>query len=340
MFVAQTFSSTFRMPGSTWADVVAAARFSSDTFAAMRDRADNLLLECNPWSTVSRCANIGSRTFGWNGRVTPEHLTPQYDDLNALVEELFVHYATGSALRGPEASRLTDEERSAIREYVRDDSTWEPSVEAIDARLGPPWCRRVDSDGSIPNAYDPLVAVSGLMVNVAPDHCFGGASPEILQDTVYRKLASLLPRGIASAIRDKLLQPNIVFSTVDFPLRRCDCDYECAEFDVSRPTNPFGEGTGGRHRCVERKCYFQLEMDRVVVRPEGLDIVLSEDEHDPQTGLLAGWPPVAIVAASGLCDWDRGRSETANASIPMVLPPATIRSCQLNSEHRCIAEPP
>jgi hypothetical protein len=116
-------------------------------------------------------------------------------------------------------------------------------------------------------------------------------TPSVGQASVPLELESALARDLPEAVRrtvlDALLVPALAF---DLTPRRCTCDIECtalAQSPFGPISNPYGEGSGPRHRCISRgfgrrTCGVQLEADRIALRPDGVEIVLAEDDTDPQ----------------------------------------------------------
>lgn len=83
-------------------------------------------------------------------------------------------------------------------------------------------------------------------------------------------------------------------------LRTCTSDDDC------RVSSFLGNR---RHSCIGGVCDgFRIEVRRLNVRPEGLEIVLAEDEADPQFALLNGRP--------GLLPGDPGLCQTGRRSVP------------------------
>jgi len=182
-----------------------------------------------------------------------------------------------------------------------------PSADELDALLGRPWCGHIAPDGPIPNAFDPTASVANLSVAiVSAGDCFGFGT----RDSVVRALLSafatalILQDGVGVAIRDSLLRSHVAFARPGLPVRRCSCDVECID-GASELPNPFGEGSGARHRCLGGSCGFQLEADRIEVRPEGLEFVLAEDDSDGQAAVFTD--PMRFVSGGGLCKPSRGR---------------------------------
>ena len=126
-------------------------------------------------------------------------------------------------------------------------------------------------------------------------------------------LTTALPGAFLFAIRDSLLQPAFLFGLEPKP---CTCDVECVATSSSvlgEWPNPYGNGSGQRHRCIQDivgrgTCGVQLEADRIAFRPDGFEVVLAEDESDPQFATVLRNPDVELPQIRALCEV--GRSPT------------------------------
>lgn len=102
-----------------------------------------------------------------------------------------------------------------------------------------------------------------------------------IEDAIRDRLASSVPTAIAASVRDGTrLNPT----AIGLAATSCAEDSEC---ETAYP------GTG--HMCTdEGTCEVQLNVDRVNVRPEGVELILTEFDTDPQrpligVGLLGGF---------------------------------------------------
>lgn len=148
-----------------------------------------------------------------------------------------------------------------------------------------------------------------------------------------------LPEAVRRALLDALLREPEAFG---LPVRPCRCDIECtalAESPFGPITNPFGEGSGPRHRCLlgrgRRRCGVQLEADRIALRPDGVEVVLAEDETDPQHGTVltgARFPESRALCAFGrTVDPEGNPPEFVTPPLPLErydLPVTTVTSLE------------
>jgi hypothetical protein len=112
-----------------------------------------------------------------------------------------------------------------------------------------------------------------------------------IADAMSNGIRASIPGAFGSAIADaSLVDPGL------FGLKpvACTCDDDCNEFADGGAV--YGYEGGRRPRCHfegdpaegEGQCWLQLEIDRLNVRPEGLEAVLMEDEEDRQLALVEG----------------------------------------------------
>jgi len=278
----------------------------------------------SPVVEVSFDMSLGTKPGAY---VEPTH------DLDALAEALArIGAATTSGERGtlladPAIRILTGLERLALAAFLPElrllpnpgggaslvyqaPRSPAPSADELDALLGRSWCRSIALDGPVPNAFDPTASVANLTVAiVSAGDCFGGGDRDkVVSGLLSAFTAALIVQdGVGVAIRDSLLQSPVAFGRPGLPLRRCSCDVECVD-GASELPNPFGEGSGARHRCLGGTCGFQLEADRIEVRPEGLEFVLAEDDSDGQAAVFTDTDPLRLVSIAGLCEPSRGRT--------------------------------
>lgn len=117
---------------------------------------------------------------------------------------------------------------------------------------------------------------------------------DLLESAIASGIRSALPRAVAGAVLNaSLLDPRqLGFSDAD--IRACTCDGDCNTFAPNG--SAYGFAAGRRPRCHfddepvagGGECWIQLEIDRLNVRPEGIEVVLMEDDTDRQYPLLAG----------------------------------------------------
>lgn len=107
-----------------------------------------------------------------------------------------------------------------------------------------------------------------------------------IEDRIVEKITEAAPSALSNAIRDRLLLDPRQLGIDEGSIATCAQDNECA---TAWPW-------GSNHRChvqdgEERgECWIQVDVDRANVRPEGLELVLFEDDTDPQRSLLTDTP--------------------------------------------------
>ncbi len=105
-------------------------------------------------------------------------------------------------------------------------------------------------------------------------------------------LRGVLVHAFNQMILDDLLVDPMHFGVQADQIRPCTCDIECSA-DFSQPL-PYAPGRRDRCKMIDPgggggpcgECWVQLDPDRIQARPEGLEIVLAEDESDPQASML------------------------------------------------------
>ncbi len=143
----------------------------------------------------------------------------------------------------------------------------------------------------------------GVVVDLDVEaHSSGCVVLESIEEGVADQVRDGLPRAFGQAILDALLvDPNALGVSVE-DIRPCTCDTECSDLS---PEGPLPYAPGRRHRCKLTRggpepcgeCWVQLDPDRLHARPEGLEIVLAEDETDPQASFLERTLPGAILCS-------------------------------------------
>lgn len=95
----------------------------------------------------------------------------------------------------------------------------------------------------------------------------------LIEDAIVENLIDDVPGAVENSVRNGTrLDP----ASLGLSSTACSEDSDCA---------PAYAGTG--HTCTDSgQCEVQLNVDRVNVRPEGVELVLMEFETDPQRGLL------------------------------------------------------
>lgn len=125
--------------------------------------------------------------------------------------------------------------------------------------------------------------IIGVVENVwseVADFCIAESA---IEDSVNQRLATRVPGALAAAVRDRfLLDPRDLLEAPDIP--GCTNDADCAT------SWPWGAG----HRCKavggRNECWIQIAVDRINLRPEGVELVLFEDDDDPQRALFRETP--------------------------------------------------
>lgn len=147
----------------------------------------------------------------------------------------------------------------------------------------------------VPGSRDFEGVVRGVSVDVDAPAC---PIDGFLRVAIEQALEAVLPGATATTMRNRLLRDPRDLGIAPADIRPCECDSEC---DLSSDLGP--AYPGARHRChhdrgapagTPGECWVQLEADRLAFRPEGLEVVLSDGDDDPQMGLftsnlLLGW---------------------------------------------------
>lgn len=177
----------------------------------------------------------------------------------------------------------------------------------------PPRC--LASEGSsqqiIAGAYDFRGELRGdpvVTVALGPGGgCDFGLTIAKIEAELAISLSRSLPFGITQALNDALLVPAVFFGLTP---KRCTCDIECIAISsgvVGEWPNPYGAASGQRHRCLtgpgpgRGTCGVQLEADRVALRPDGVEVVLAEDDSDPQVATVLRFAPRPVPEVAALC---------------------------------------
>ena len=127
----------------------------------------------------------------------------------------------------------------------------------------------------------------------------------IIEDTVRARLVDDVPGAVEVAVRNGTL---LAASAVGLPSTSCTSDADCASAYA---------GTG--HACSDDGlCEVQFNVDRVNVRPEGVELILMEFETDPQRDLL-GQGFAGAVLEDIACGPDRNNGMLATNAAPGVL---------------------
>lgn len=175
----------------------------------------------------------------------------------------------------------------------------------------------VTADGQ---TWDFVGVIESLAVEA---HSSGCIVLSDIEDGVADGLRASLPRSFGRAILDALLvDPNEYFDVPVEDIRPCTCDTECSDLSPQGPI-PYGP-PGRRHRCKLTRlgahpcgeCWIQLDPDRVQARPEGLEVVLAEDEADPQAASLEA----SFAGSVFLCSEQRLSVEAGTTPLRLELP--------------------
>lgn len=127
-----------------------------------------------------------------------------------------------------------------------------------------------------------------------------------IEDKVVDKLRDKLPDALANAVRNgTLINPTSI--GLD-PAPSCGDDADCS-----------GVFPGDGHKCVEDVCKLQLNVDRINMRPEGMELVLMETEDDPQRPLIGGSTFEGAFFEGLTCGPDRNNFMFAADSTPGTL---------------------
>ena len=141
--------------------------------------------------------------------------------------------------------------------------------------------------------------LTGVVENVSANvHGFciaGGAIEQNIRD----RITNAVPTAFPNAIRNRLLVNPAIFGLSSIP--SCTQDSQCTS------AWPWGSG----HRChgaspgSPGQCWIQVDASRANLRPEGLELVLFEDDDDPQRGLLSSDTPFGPALEEAACGTDR-----------------------------------
>ncbi len=134
----------------------------------------------------------------------------------------------------------------------------------------------------------------------------------IVGEVATQVLAGALPGAIGGAFQSAGIVDPRTFLGDDTPITSCTCDADCAGFGGGTPA--FDPEIVPRPRCHfgpndplvpgGGECWIQLEFDRVLIRPEGVEVVIAETPDDPQYGLL--------TAAELVCSPERDAAPSLN----------------------------
>lgn len=159
---------------------------------------------------------------------------------------------------------------------------------------------------------------------------------DVVRRRIRNGIERRLPGIIRRVIRNKLLISPTAFAesfgAFGFPVsidaQRCLCDAEC-DLNASRLGTRVAY-PGFRHRCDqnELQCHVQLEPKRFNIRPDGLEVVLAENEDDVQFELLMKFAPDGMSSLGRLGAPNRGTafaSRTPPLFLPAIVVPARFR---------------
>jgi hypothetical protein len=177
----------------------------------------------------------------------------------------------------------------------------------------------------------PSGTLTGVVENIHVDvhgFCIVGG---IIEDNVRSRIEEAAPGAFAAAIRDRLLLDPRVLGIDAGQIQSCTQDSQCTS------AWPWGSG----HRCqIEDdgpgECWVQVDVGRANLRPEGLELILFENDDDPQRALLSDATPNGEFLENLVCGPERWSGvlhptedvsgALANASVPInaALVPDTI----------------
>ena len=173
-----------------------------------------------------------------------------------------------------------------------------------------PGCQRPGEPGDVVQTnddftFDYLGVVYDASASIDSPGC---ALEEVLRGSLADGLRSGLPTAIQHAVLNATLIDPRTLGFGEADIRACTCDAECNEFSPEGVA-AYGFEGGRRPRCHfegqpspgQGECWIQLEVDRINVRPDGVEVVLMEDATDRQLPLL-----LATLVPSVLCDPGRG----------------------------------
>ncbi len=170
-------------------------------------------------------------------------------------------------------------------------------------------CSPVNLDVSFELGFrkDSAGDIVGLVENVwseVDEFCIAESA---IEDKVNGKIRDSTPAALTSAVRERfLLNPtDLGFSGDDIPACTADADCETAWRWGGRCKSVSGAG----------QCWIQVDVDRVNIRPEGVEFVLFENDDDPQRALLTSETPSGSLMGRFLCGEDR---------LGDVLPPSQV----------------
>lgn len=128
----------------------------------------------------------------------------------------------------------------------------------------------------------------------------------IIEDKVVDKLRDKLPDALTNAVRNgTLIDPTSIGAAAG---PSCGDDAACSS-----------AFPGVGHKCVMGQCELQLNVDRINMRPEGMELVLMETESDPQRPLLNDSTVEGAVFEALTCGPDRNNFMFASESTPGAL---------------------
>ncbi len=187
----------------------------------------------------------------------------------------------------------------------------------------PPQCLHPSDPGHVfatqdGTTWDFVGVVHSVQVRASSSGCVVlGDIEEGLED----ELRAGLPHAFGQGILDALLVDPELFGVPLEDIRPCTCDTQCSSLSPEGPL-PYGVA-GRRHRCKLTRlgpepcgeCWVQLDPDRLHARPEGLEVVVAEDEDDPQAAALLSSDPGRLL----LCNPGRAavRSDRPPERLPL-----------------------
>ena len=145
-------------------------------------------------------------------------------------------------------------------------------------------------------SYDHAAVVSNVSIDMSQACVWEGP----FEEAAATQIRGLLPSLFTQVIRDAGLIDPRSFGIPQAEIRACSCDSECNDFAPNGAALDLASVP--RSRCHFQgspqpgggECWAQLEFDRVEFTPQGLEVVISEDESDVQQGVLE-----ALFARSG-----------------------------------------
>ncbi len=136
--------------------------------------------------------------------------------------------------------------------------------------------------------FEGVIDPGGITAQVQGFCNVGGA----IEDSIRTQLYAQLPDLVRIAVRGALLAPPSMFGFDETAGRACNCPEDC---DSRATDGSAWPAWGVRHSCVAGSCGIQLEPDRLNIRPEGLEVVLMEDNRDAQFSIFSLSPTGPMI---------------------------------------------